>query len=250
MTTSTYLISPSVAVEPDGSFEFPSIFPGNYVAAVRVPGGVTGGLPVSILVGDSAVKNISLVVPRDRTVTARVVVEGGGPLFRVPLSLGTSGIGGTVISLVPQSDGTSRISLPEGERSISALQLPPGYALKSLSYGSTDLRQAPLKINMSDTAEELRVTLEKTVPMPWVTVSGRVVGLPPETRNTRVSLTGTFNLPQESPVNPDGTFSFPQVLQGGSTIRLVGDIEGPSPNPVTISVGSRDITDVEIIVRR
>jgi hypothetical protein len=250
LTTSTYLVSPSVAVRPDGSFEFPSIFPGNYIAAARVPGLATGGTPVPIVVRDAAVKDVVLVVPRERPVTARIVVEGGGPLFRVPLSLGTPGAGGNVISVAPQSDGTSRISLPEGERSIGALQLPPGYALKSLSYGSTDLRQAPLKINMTDPAEELRVTLEKTVPTPWVNVSGRVVGLPPETRNIRVSLTGTFSLPQESPLNTDGTFSFSQVLQGASTIRLAGNIEGPLPNPVSISVGATDVTDVEIVVSR
>jgi hypothetical protein len=65
-----------------------------------------------------------------------------------------------------------------------------------------------------------------------------------------VSLTGTFNTPRTVPVNADGTFVFEDVFQGTSSVRLLGNIGETLQSPVNITVGAKDITDLEIVYRR
>jgi hypothetical protein len=150
----------------------------------------------------------------------------------------------------PQADGRVRFTLPEGERFVSVGQLPPGYVLKSLTYGTIDLRQAPLTLQAGRATSELRVTLEK---MPSVAalvrVSGKVTGLPSDAQNIRVGLVGTFNVPQEALVNPDGTFSFPQVFQGPSSVRLLGNIGVPLPTPLPFIAGPGGAMNLEIVIQ-
>jgi hypothetical protein len=155
-----------------------------------------------------------------------------------------------IAAFTPQPDGTLRFTLPEGERTVRVGPLPPGIALKSMTYGTVDLQRAPLKIEANQPATELRIILQKTQPQPWVRVAGKVTGLPAEVRNLRVNLTGPFNGPLSVPVNPDGTFAFDQVFQGASSVRLLGNIGEPLQPPVNITVGPKDITDVEIVYRR
>jgi hypothetical protein len=119
-----------------------------------------------------------------------------------------------------------------------------------MTYGTVDLRQAPLKVEANQQTTELRITLEKTQSQPWVRVTGKVTGLPAEARNFRVNLTGTFNAPLNVPLNSDGTFAFDQVFQGTSSVRLLGNIGEALQPPVNITVGPKDITDLEIVYRR
>jgi hypothetical protein len=150
----------------------------------------------------------------------------------------------------PQPNGTLRLNLPEGERLVNIGLLPPGLALKSLTYGTMDLRQSLLKVGENEQTAELHVVLEKTQPTPWVRVEGKVTGLPAEVRNVRAALTGTFNLPLTVPLNPDGTFAFDEVFQGSISVRLIGTIGDVLQQPVTITVGPKDVTDLEIVYRR
>jgi hypothetical protein len=150
----------------------------------------------------------------------------------------------------PQPDGTLRFTLPEGERLVNIGQLPPGLALKSITYGTIDPRQSPLKVGENEQPAELHVILEKTQAATWVRVAGKVTGLPAEVRNVRVALTGTFNLPLTVLLNPDGTFAFDEVFQGSISVRLLGNIGETLQQPVTITVGPRDVTDLEIVYRR
>ena len=79
-------------------------------------------------------------------------------------------------------------------------------------------------------------------------VSGQVIGLPPDARNLRVGLNGAFTPAQQGLVNADGTFSFTQVFQGNNTVQLLG--LGNPPVVVQFTVGPKDVTDLEIVVRR
>jgi hypothetical protein len=207
-------------------------------------------------VTDSDIRDLSLSVPKQFLIVGRVEIQGGGPVPRVPLTfssqVATTGPGATttVAMFTPQPNGTLRFTLPAGERLVNIGQLPPGFALKSITYGTIDPRQSPLKIGENEQPAELHVILEKTQAAPWVRVAGKVTGLPAEVRNVRVALTGTFNLPLTVPLNPDGTFAFDEVFQGSISVRLLGNIGETLQQPVTITVGPRDVTDLEIVYRR
>jgi len=277
MASPAYAGNLSTAVRPDGSFEFLSVFPGSYVAQVSSPtltapppAGIPAGLPlaaviatniapaastgVPVTVSDSDIRNLNLSSPRQYPISGRVEILGGGPIPRLGLTFASQGAGIpatiTTTTLTTQPDGTFRFTLPEGERRVGVGQIPPGYALKSITYGTIDLQQTSLKVGANQTSSELRVTLEKLQPAPWVSVSGKVVGLPAEVRNVRVALTGMFTSPQNIPLNPDGTFAFDQVFQGPNSVRLLGNIGETLQPPLNITVGPKDMTDVEILYRR
>jgi hypothetical protein len=266
-------------VTPDGSSEFPAVFQGNYVAQVSsptlidralaeptvtrtgptVPTNLVGIAPaastgVNVAVSDSDINDLRLSIPRQHLIFGQVEILGGGPMPRLPLSFSgqatAAGTGTTaLLTFSPQADGTFRFTLPEGERFVSSGQLPVGYTLKSLTYGSIDLRQAPLKVEADRPTSELRVTLEKSAAATLVRVSGKVTGLPADAQNVRVGLVGAFNLPQEAPVSPDGTFTFPQVFQGQNSVRLLGSIGGPVPAPVPFIAGPNGAMNLEIVIQ-
>jgi hypothetical protein len=281
MTSPAYAGNADAAVKPDGTFEFASVFPGTYFAQISNPtltrgsladppgaagaGSLAGLLPapiasiatvgtagVPLTVTDSDIRNLNLSMPRQYAILGRVEIEGGGPIPRLPLlfSAQSTGATTTVAVLTPEADGTLRFSLPEGERTVRAGQLPAGLALKSMTYGTVDLQQAPLRTEAGQQTAEFRLTLEKTQPQPWVRVTGKVTGLPAEVRNVRVILMGTFNAPVTVLLNSDGTFAFDQVFQGTSSVRLLGNIGETVQPPVNITVGPKDITDLEIVYRR
>ena len=278
LTSPVYVGGLNTPVKLDGSFEFPSVYPGNYVALVNSPTLINGttlgvapqaalspiggiGIPgvgaagIPVVVTDSNITGLNLSMARQHTINGRVEVQGGGPLPRFQLTFPTPttspGLGTTtVLVLSPQPNGTFRFALPEGERSVGVGQLPPGYAVKSITYGTVDLREAPIKIEASQPTSELRVILEKIFDAPMVRVSGKVTGLPAEAQNIRVGLVGAFNAPQEVPLTPDGTFTFLQVFQGPGTVRLLGNIGRTLPAPVPFTAGATDVTNLEIAVQR
>ena len=144
LNSASFATNLNALVRPDGSFAFPAVFPGNYSAQVTVPGLVTANQAMNFVVSDRAVTDLQLVVPTQHAVSARIVVEGGGPIPRLPLMVtqfeSADGRGpSTAVVLNPQPDGTVRIALPEGRR-LAVNQVPAGYSLKSLMYGDTDLR--------------------------------------------------------------------------------------------------------------
>jgi len=152
-----------VAINPDGSFEFPRVLPGSYTARVTPP------LPfpaASVFVTNKDLTGVEIAIPAMKEITGRVVVEGLGQVtprlnFSLIDSAGTGGITG-----IAQTDGTFRVTLPEGERRI-ALNVP-GYTVKSLSYGNVDVLRNPLLKMAGTDSTEFNVVL--------LPIAGGVVG--------------------------------------------------------------------------
>src|SRR4051812_25573093 len=145
-----------------------------------------------------------------RGITGRVTVEPGVEFpssFTLPLS--------TISATVrPQIDGTFRLQLPPGDYRVGAPgRLPPGYSLRSITYGGVDLLANPLKISTNE-SDELTTALPRTGPSPAVTVSGRVTGAPGA--DHRISLReptgGDLSAALETSVAADGSFTFTNVL--------------------------------------
>jgi hypothetical protein len=163
-------------------------------------------------------------------------MEGGAapPRFTLPLQ----GPGRPPVSLPvnPLPDGTFRITLPIGVSIIGAPAGVTGLAVRSITYGTTDLLTAPLMVNATDNTE-LLMTLRAPTP---VSVSGRVVGLP-SAAGYLIVLVGT---PLEASVRPDGSFTFSNVSPGNYQLRLISPILSQQFVPIT--VGGTNLTDVTI----
>jgi len=233
----------TATVNPDGSFEFPRVLPGNYTAFALPPTAVSS--PVNLTVGTTDMTNFQFRIPAPKEVNGIVAVKGNLPAPRVVFALApVPGIPGSGANLPvsPQPDGSFNIMLPEGERQITLVTgtLPVGYSLASFTYGAIDLLKNPLRVTSADTAE-LRVTFD-VAEVKAVNVSGRVNGLL-TTQGVRVVLMSPSLGSTEASINPDGSFAFQKVMPGNYIVRL--SLSGLSAG-TTLRVSDRDVTDMVI----
>jgi hypothetical protein len=153
------------SVRPDGSFEFPTVRPGQYMLRLdpHTPG--TKNMQVDIL---SDIHNIEIVIPFRLEVTGRVLLEGRtlSPNTTVqavqPIFTSATGI---------HDDGTFKLLLIEGENQISVARLPEELRVKKITFGTADITNAPLDVKASTTPREIVVSLETVSPA--ITVSRR-----------------------------------------------------------------------------
>src|SRR3954466_5616069 len=96
------------------------------------------------------VNTISLLAVRrvvqnaTKSVSGRITMDGGGTLARFTLPLQNPGRPPASVVISPQPDGTFSVTLPIG---MSIVGTPSGgFAVKSFTYGSTDLLNAPLVV--------------------------------------------------------------------------------------------------------
>jgi hypothetical protein len=262
MNNPSFLTPLTTPVRADGTFEFVKVYSGNYQARLIGTIANVGVSNLEVNVAGSDITNLEFVVPRQKEIPGRIILEGRGPmpqfniqLIPLPSSSGVYNPGPvTILNVTPSSsDGVFKLTLSEGERHVGRpTGLPPGYALKSVIYGSTDLAKAPFKISPTDTAE-LRITIS-TSDQPPVKVSGKISGLDPS-----MFVRGPINVSLNAPgyamalttqVSPDGSFEFPAVFPGNYTARLAGSVSNGTLAATNVTVAGSDVTGVEIALPR
>jgi hypothetical protein len=134
-------------VGPDGSFLFPKVMPGSYVARLSLSG-LTAGSPVTV--ADHDVTDVIITYPRVFIVSGHVLIEGSAADSAPALVIeakdpkdakpGATATATTIGNLI-------MLNVKDGEYNISVRSVPAGYQLKSITYGTTDLQKAPLKID-------------------------------------------------------------------------------------------------------
>ena len=156
------------------------------------------------------IREHAYVVPGQKEVTGKVVIEGGGPLPRLLLRVSSAANTRWERSrghpINPQSDGTFRIRW----RKASVRPYSDACRIHTpiLCHGSPSanescscgLRYGQLEIKSNPG------------PVSWVKVSGRVTEWMKAT-GARADLHRPFPTSIERTVNPDGTFSFPRCLK-------------------------------------
>lgn len=135
-------------VTSDGSFAFAGILPGNYSARLSLSGEV---ISTSVNVGSSDVTDLRITYPRRFHVITQVLVEGDTADARTvpPIVLEGRSSAGEVAASSAVSDvpGIMLLTVSDGEHRISVRNVPAGYVLKSMRYGSVDLQKEPLKVD-------------------------------------------------------------------------------------------------------
>jgi hypothetical protein len=237
----------------DGSFEFPRVRPGAYAALLLPNPDGAGAKPITI--GERDVDKLEFRAPAVRQIRGRVVVEGGGPMTRVSLTLESNAprstqalIRAPEILIDPQPDGRFSVAVPEGVYRASVSVAAVGYRVRSLTLGSVDLMKENLKAPAPGGAE-MRITLAPPATLDWVKVSGEVSGLPQAGagRPRVVKLDGPIR-GLEGRIQPDGSFEIPRVLRGNYPAYV--DAGSPGASATRIAVGRSDLTDVEITLHR
>jgi len=158
----------------------------------------------------------------------------------------------------PASDGTFRITLPEGEYQVAAIlprvsaRIPKIYTVTSLTTGSSNLSTESLKIPAPE--PEIRVAFGTVTGGPWMKMSGRVTGIHPgDEQIVRVILNGELIGPLVTSVESDGSFVFPRLAQGRYILRVAArgaeravSERRQGPSDTIINVVNADVTGIEI----
>ncbi|HEX4998333.1 MAG TPA: hypothetical protein VFY29_08910 [Terriglobia bacterium] len=209
----------------------------------------TGNAVLLILLSIAALVPGVRAQTASRAVTGRVVMESGAMPQRFTLPITSPGKTSTVV-ITPDPDGSFQATLPTGMSMVGApASLPAGTTVLNLTFGNADLLKEPLVVDTTGNAQMI-VTLRGPRP---VNISGRVTGLA-STNGVLVALQGSTSMATsrggaapnalpETLIRPDGTFSLTDVPPGSYRVRVIG---GFLEKTVTISVGSADVTDLNI----
>ena len=152
-------------------------------------------------------------------------------------------------------DGRFQLQLARGEYKVRLTNVSARYAVESISYGSVDLLNAPLKIDGS-TPANIRITLQEVSPERVFKVSGRVISMydsywfrKPMIRlrpDVDPRMSGPYPEGQiDLPTAADGTFEIADVVPGRYLLIPLGlPISGVPATSITVE--DRDLRDVEV----
>jgi hypothetical protein len=182
-----------------------------------------------------------------------VVTNNGKAIPPLLFAFAQQGNGGGALGIGP--DGRFQFQLARGEYKVGLTNVSARYAVESISYGSVDLLNAPLKIDGS-TPANIRITLQEVNPERVFRVSGRVISaydsywfrrpmirLRPDVdpRTSGSYPEGQIDLPMAA----DGTFEIADVVPGRYLLIPIGlPISGVQATPITVE--DRDLRNVEV----
>jgi len=125
------------SIGTDGTFTFPRVLPGTYIVYMRLLS------QTPVIVTNKDVTDLIVAFPKEILVSAHVIAEDP-PAAPPAVGLEAKGPVGTTQS---RGSGSFVLSVGKGENSISVIDIPPAYRLKSITYGDVDLQKAPLKLD-------------------------------------------------------------------------------------------------------
>jgi len=141
---SPFFPSVEAPISPDGSFAFSNVIPGNYFGRLSLSGLAAG---TTINVANKDITDALITYPRDFIVTGHTIVEGGNAGGTPVVMLDAKNAAGVSKTSGIVNAEVIMLNLKDGEYNVSLRSVPAGYQLKSMTYGTTDLQKAPLKID-------------------------------------------------------------------------------------------------------
>ena len=232
-------------IDAEGRFEFPAVLQRTNYTARLVPPIASASSP-RVVVADKDVTDVQISVPPEREMTVRVTMEDNSPPPSFGLSLNATGSSMMVV-VRPEPDGTFKAKLPEDERRLTISTLPLGYSVKSLTYGSANLLEQPLRIAGAAVAE-IQVRLAADPAVSFGSVRGRVAGLDPDKGGVRIILNGVSTFSTfEATLNADGSFNFPRIPQGTYMPSLEGSVVAARLETAPIVVSGMDLRGIELV---
>jgi hypothetical protein len=245
----------SAKVAPDGSFQFPRVLPGTYLAEATLPDSYRPF--ATVVVGNDGLRDVEIAVPRRVEIAGRVTFEGGGPSAYPYLMLEVAR-GSVLLGPGVARDGTFRIPSREGDYRLRLDKLPPGYVVRSMLLGDRDVANASFRAEPG--MPPLTIVIAAPASPTWRRVEGRIVNPlnPGSASSETIQLTDqSINQWLEAMIGPDGSFVFPMVLPGTYQVLLFGNGEPPllagfpgasasDPWGSSLIVAGADIRDLRI----
>jgi hypothetical protein len=158
-------------IQPDGSFEFPNVAPGQYVIQAykgRVRSSMEGEFAVlSVTVNGTAVRDLLLQTSPGSTITGRITFDGGqAPASRnfdvsaIPSDADLAPLDGNFARADIRNDWTFEMSGISGPRRLRLLRAPRGWGLKQILANGVDVTDTPLSFgSKSQSLSDVEVVL-------------------------------------------------------------------------------------------
>jgi hypothetical protein len=148
-----------------------------------------------------------------KIIHGQMVTENGSPLPNISINVTTSGNNFSV-----EYGGSFRFIAGIGEaiqiRDVAGL--PPGYFLKSVSYGGANFGLSPVTIDSSESIFLFTLGFQPLSTLHTVMVRGKVLNIARELHTTSLILRSTIpsGPTVEAPLQPDGSFEFSSIPIG------------------------------------
>jgi hypothetical protein len=158
-------------IQPDGSFEFPNVAPGQYVIQAykgRVRSSMEGEFAaLSVTVNGTDVKDLLMQTSPGSTITGRVTFDGAGSssvrnleLSAVPADADLAPLDGNFARADIRNDWTFEMSGISGPRRLRLLRAPRGWGLKQILANGVDVTDTPLPFgSKSQSLSDVEVVL-------------------------------------------------------------------------------------------
>jgi len=272
-----------------GRVDYPTYFPGTQdITAGRVvlvkPGDVITGIDFamsSVAVRPPDYLNLGIIGSPSFTIPVSIKVDGGGPLpvFSAAglATLRLSRIGDGQVTEMPFSTMSLIMAIPTGlappDYRVTVENVPTGYTVSSLKYGTGEITNNILKLSTSNTVmtgtvistsggitpgqvfsitassisvpptgwSGLTITLLPNSPTAQVATGVRVTGRAPNAELRSVYLSGAPGL-----FFADGSFEFRGVQPGRYTISTPDNPSSSKPVAAVIVVGNQDVAGIEL----
>jgi len=257
-----------------GRVDFPTYYPGTQalgratVLAVA-PGAAVNGIDFAMLDTSARVAGPEFLLGGALTfsVGVKVTVDGGGklPVFSPNgfMMIRLTNVTSRVEIDEPITTSTISAAGATSEFSVSVVNLPAGYSVKSIMAGTTDITKSTLKLStlnfavrtaatpfggaqifalgsMRSTAE-LSITLSRSGEQAAASSGVRVTGRAPTPSRRSIYLSGKPGI-----FYSDGTFEFRSVPPGRHSIATLYNAGAPGALAASVVVGTRDVENVEL----
>jgi hypothetical protein len=158
-------------IQPDGSFEFPNVAPGQYVIQAykgRVRSSMEGEFAaLSVTVNGTDVKDLLVQTSPGSTITGRVTFDGARSssvrnleLSAVPADADLAPLDGNFARADIRNDWTFEMSGISGPRRLRLLRAPRGWGLKQILANGVDVTDTPLPFgSKSQSLSDVEVVL-------------------------------------------------------------------------------------------
>jgi len=223
--------NPTVAVKPDGTFEFVRLRPDTYT--LRFVSSMFAA-PATVVITDADVTGVEIPIPAVFPVTVTA-----GSNSTPWLSLRFTRLDKQNNLSEATGSRTFTIDLPEGEYQVSPGRTLNGYEVKSLISGSKDLLRDTLKVARSESPIQITLTLAA---LSAVKFAGRASQ---PLRKIVLQKTGSEDI--EGTVQADGSFAFENIVPGTYTAAMT-TAQGATSAQTDIVVPPGGKSDQQILI--
>jgi hypothetical protein len=160
-------------VQPDGTFTFASVAPGEYVFRAQSPAS-RNAATLQLTVGADDVIGLRLVALPPAVVTGRIVVDSSttppAAAFSLMASPDQQWMPGGSTSAVVAADLTFELTATPGRNRLTALNLPPGWTMRSVRVHSVDVIDDGIELKPGERVTGVEIELTNRI----ATLAGQV----------------------------------------------------------------------------